>query len=90
MVYSISDHKRKHFHIFLQNKNKEIETRLPMPAFQKVFATCWFYIKSNFNSLVNPPCEEAYSEPSQTSAMEFSTCIDNGMSSCVILIGGCT
>ena len=27
MVYSTSDHKRKHFQIFLQNKNKKMETR---------------------------------------------------------------
>ena len=62
MVYSTSDHKRKHFHTFLQNKNKEMETRLPMSALQKIFATCWFCIKLNFISLVNPPCEKAYSE----------------------------
>ena len=90
MVYSTSEHKRKHFHTFLQNKNKEMETRLPMSALQKIFATCWFCIKLNFISLVNPPCEEAYSEPSQTSGMELSACIDNGMSSWIILIGSCT
>ena len=71
MVYSTSEHKRKHFLIFLQNKNKEMETRLPMSALEKIFATCWFCIKFNFISLVNPPCEEAYSEPSQMSGMEL-------------------
>ena len=45
MVYSTSDHKRKHFHIFSQNKNKETETRLSISALQKIFATSWFYIK---------------------------------------------
>ena len=44
MVYSTSDHKRKHFHILLQNENKEMETRLPMQALQEIFATCWFCI----------------------------------------------
>ena len=34
-----------------------METRVPMSALQKIFATCWFFIKSNFISLVNPPCE---------------------------------
>ena len=61
MVYSTSDHKRKHFHTLVQNKNKEIETRLPMSALQKV-ATCWFCIKLNFISLINPTCKEAYSD----------------------------
>ena len=42
MVYSTSDHKRKHFRIFFQNKNKEMETRLPVPALQEIYATCWF------------------------------------------------
>ena len=45
MVYSTSDHKRKHFHIFFQNKNKKMETRLSISALQKIFATSWFYIK---------------------------------------------
>ena len=36
-----------------------METRVPMSALQKIFATCWFFIKSNFISLVNPPCESA-------------------------------
>ena len=67
-----------------------METRLPMPALQKIFATCWFCIKLNFISLDNPPCEEAYSEPSQTSWLELSARIDNGMSSWIILIGSCT
>ena len=67
-----------------------METRLPMLVLQKIFATCWFCIKLNFISLVNPPCEEAYSEPSQTSWLELSACIDNGMSSWIILIGSCT
>ena len=89
MVYSTSDHKRKHFHIFLQNKNKEMETRLPMSALQKIFATYWFCIKLNFFSLVNPPCEEACLEPSQTSGMELSACIDNDMSSLITLLGSC-
>ena len=87
MVYSTSDHKRKHFHIFLQNKNKEMETRLLMPALQEIFAICWFCLKVNFISLVNSPCEEAYSEPSQTSTVELSACIDNGVSPWIILIG---
>ena len=67
-----------------------METRLPMSALQKIFATCWFCIKLNFISLVNPPYEEAYSEPSQTSGMELSACIDSDMSSWIILIGSCT
>ena len=67
-----------------------METRLPMSALQNIVATCWFCIKLNFISLVNPPCEEAYSEPSQTSGMELSACIDNGMSSRIVLIGSCT
>ena len=62
MVYSTSDHKRKHFQSFLQNKNKEMETRLPMSALQKIFARCWFCIKLNFISLVNPPYEDACSD----------------------------
>ena len=90
MVYNTSDHKRKHFHIFLQNKNKEMETRLPMPALQEIFATCWFCIKVIFISLVNPPYEEAYSEPSQASRMELSAYIDNGVSPWIILMGSCT
>ena len=90
MVYSTSNHKRKHFHIFLQNKNKEIETRLPMPALQETFATCWFCIKVTFIYLVNPPYEEAYSEPSQASSIEISSYIDNGMSPWIILMGSCT
>ena len=57
MVYSTSDHNRKHFRIFLQNKNKEMETRMPRAALQEIFATCWFCIKVNFISLVNPPCD---------------------------------
>ena len=47
MVYITSGHKRKHFLIFVQYKNKEMETRLPMSALQKVFVTCWFCIKLN-------------------------------------------
>ena len=90
MVYSTSDHKRKHFHTFLQNKKKEMEIRLPMLVQQKIFGTCWFCIKLNLISLVNPPCEEAYSEPSHTSGMELFACIDNGMSSYIIPIGSCT
>ena len=57
-----------------------METRLPMPALQEIFATCWFCIKVTFISLVNPPYEEAYSESSQSSRMEFSAYIDNGVS----------
>ena len=87
MVYSTSGHKSKDF---LQNINKEIETRLPMPALQEIFATCWFCIKVIFISLVNPPYEEAYSEPSQTSRMELSAYIDNGVSPWIILMGSCT
>ena len=102
MVYSTSDHNRKHFLVFLQKKNKEMETRLPMSALEKIFATCRFCIKFNFMSLVNPPCEAASSEPSQTSGMKLCVlrvncvwtlwiaCIDNGMSSWIILIGSCT
>ena len=90
MVYSTSDRKRKHFHMFLQNKNKEMETRLPILALQNIFALCWFYVKLNFISLLNPPREEAFSEPRQTSAMELSACIDNGISSWIIFIGSCT
>ena len=45
---------------------------------QEIFLACWFCIKVNFISLVNPPCEEAYSEPSQTSTMELCAYIDNG------------
>ena len=89
MVYSTSNHKRKDFHIFLQNKNKEMETRLPMPALQKIFATSTFF-KTKFYSLVNPPCEEVYSEPSQTSRMELSAFIDNGVSPWFILAGSST
>ena len=59
-----------------------------MSALQKIFATCWFSIK--LNSLVNPQCEEAYSEPSQISCLELSACIDNGVSSWIIPIGSCT
>ena len=80
MVYITSDQERKHFHIFLQNKYKETETRLSMPALQKIFATCRFCLKLNFISSVNLPCEVVYSEPSQTSRMELSTHIDNGVS----------
>ena len=90
MICSTSDHKRKHFRIFLQNKNKEMETRLPMSALQEIFATWWFCIKVNFISLVNLPCEETYSEPIQTSRMELSACIDNGGSPWIILMGSCT
>ena len=61
-----------------------------MSALQKIFAICWFCIKLSFIYSVNPPCEEAYSEPTQTSGMEVSACIDNGMSSWIILIGSCT
>ena len=46
-----------------------------MSAFQMIFITCWFCIKLNFISLVNPLCEHAYSEPSQTSGTELSACI---------------
>ena len=67
-----------------------MEARLPMSALQKIFATCWFCIKLNFISLVNPPCEETNSEPSQASGMELSACIDNCMSSWIVLIGSCT
>ena len=81
MVYRTSDHKRKHFHMFLKNKNKEMETRLFIPDLQDVFATCWFCTKVNFIALVNPPWEETYSEPSQTSKMELSACADNGVRS---------
>ena len=51
MVYSTTHHKRKHFFIFLQSKNKEMETRLPMSALQKIFPACWFCIKLNFISI---------------------------------------
>ena len=52
-----------------------METRLPMPGLQEIFATCWFCIIVVFISLVNPPYEEAFSEPSQTSRMELCLCI---------------
>ena len=90
MLYSTSDHKGKHLHVFLQNKKKEMETRLPMSALQKIFETCWFCIKVIFISLVNPPYEEAYSEPSQTTRVELSAYIDNGVSPWIILMGSCT
>ena len=69
MVYSTSDHKRKHFHIFIQNKNKKVETTLPMPALQDIFVTCWFCLKVKFIALVSRPGEEVYSEHTQTSRM---------------------
>ena len=90
MVYSTSDHRRRHFHIFLENKNKEMETRLPMPALQEISTKRWFCIKLNFISLVNPPCEEAYSQPSQPSRMELYAYIDNGVSPWIILMGSYT
>ena len=65
--------------MFLENKSKEMETRLSMSALQEIFAICWFCIKVNFISLVNPPCEKTYSERNQTSMVELSACIDNGM-----------
>ena len=66
--------------MFLQNKNKEMETRLHMPASQEIFETLWFSlkVKVNFISLFNPSCAEAYSEPSTTSRMELSAYVDNG------------
>ena len=67
-----------------------METRLPMPALQEIFATCWFCIKVNFISSVNPLCEETYSEPSQTSKMELSACIDKGVGPWIIRMGSCT
>ena len=76
--------------MFLKNKNKEMETRLFIPDLQDVFATCWFCTKVNFIALVNPPWEETYSEPSQTSKMELSACADNGVRSSIILMGTCT
>ena len=51
MVYSTLDHKRKRFRIFFQNKNKEMETRLAIPALLEIFATSWFYLKVNLISL---------------------------------------
>ena len=80
MVYSTSDHKRKHFERFLQHKNTEMETRFLMQVLQEMFATFWFCLIVNFISLVNPPCVEAYSELSQKSRMELSAYIDNGLS----------
>ena len=71
--------------ILLQKKNKKMETRLPMSALQEIFATCWFCLKVIFISLVNLSCEEAYSEPSQTSRMDLSAYIDNGASPWIIL-----
>ena len=90
MVYGNSEHRRKHFPIFLQNKNKKMETRLPLSALQEIFATCWFCLKVIFISLVNPPCEEAYSEPNQTSKMDLPTYIGNSTSPRVILTGSST
>ena len=58
-----------------------METRLTMPALQEIFATCWFCIEVIFISLVNPPYEEACSEPNHTSRMELSAYFDNDMSS---------
>ena len=55
-----------------KTKKKEMETRLPMPAFQKIFKTCWFCVKVIFISLINLPYKEVFSEPSQTSRMELS------------------
>ena len=66
-----------------------METRLPMPALQKIFATCWFCIKVII-SLVNPQCEEVYSEPSQTSRMDLSAYIDNNVTPWIIIRGSCT
>ena len=85
MVYSTSDHKRKHFHIFLQNKNKKMETTFPMPALQDIFVTCWFYLKVNFISLVSRPGEEVYSEHTQTSRMELSAYIYNSVRSWIVI-----
>ena len=76
--------------MFLQNKNKEMETRLPMPALQEIFASCWFYLKVNFLSLVNPTGEVVCSEHTQTSRLELSAYIDNVVSSWIILMGSCT
>ena len=86
MVYSTWDHKRKHYHTFFQNQNKKMETRLPMPALQEIFAICWFCLKINFISLVNPPNEEAYSNPSMTARTELSVYIGNGVSPWITLV----
>ena len=69
----------KTFHKFLQNKNQEMETRSSMLALQEIYATYWFCLKVTFLSIVNPPCEQAYSEPIQTSRMELSAYTDNGV-----------
>ena len=42
-------------HLFLQNKYKKMETRLPMPALQEIFVTYWFCLKVNFISSVTQP-----------------------------------
>ena len=55
----------------------EMETKLPLSDLQEILATCCFYIKVHFISLVNPPCEEVYSERSQASRTECSACTDN-------------
>ena len=47
-------------------------------------------MKVIFISLVNPPYEEAYSKPNQTSRMELFAYIDNGVSPWIILIETCT
>ena len=57
-----------------------METRLSTLALQNIFSKCWVFLKVNFISLVNSPCEEAYSEPSQTYWIELSAYIDNDAS----------
>ena len=90
MVYSNSEHRRKHFHIFLQNKSKKMEIRLPLSALEEIFATCWFCLKVIFIFLFNPLYEEAYSESNQTSRTDLSTYIGNSASPWIILTGSST
>ena len=56
-----------------------METRSPMLALQEIYATYWFCLKVTSLSIVNPPCEQAYSEPIQTSRMELSAYTDNSV-----------
>ena len=67
-----------------------METRLPMLALQEIFAISGFCIKVSFISLVDPPYEEVYSEPSQASRIELSAYTDNGVSPWIILMRSCT
>ena len=67
-----------------------METRLPTLALQNIFSKYWVFLKVNFISLVNSPCEEAYSESSQTSWIELSAYIDNDARTWIILAANAT